>query len=31
FGGVIASGTGREFSDAFIEDFTELNSVMIRY
>ncbi|EPP9631505.1 hypothetical protein PSO69_003507, partial [Acinetobacter baumannii] len=24
-------GIGREFSDAFIEDYTELKSVMIRY
>ncbi|MCX5468011.1 aldehyde dehydrogenase family protein [Acinetobacter nematophilus] len=31
FGGVKASGLGREFSDAFIEDYTELKSVMIRY
>lgn len=31
FGGVKASGVGREFSDAFIEDYTELKSVMIRY
>lgn len=31
FGGVKASGIGREFSDAFIEDYTELKSVMIRY
>lgn len=26
-----SSGIGREFSDAFIEDYTELKSVMIRY
>jgi len=31
FGGVNASGIGRDFSDAFIEDYTELKSVMIRY
>ncbi|EJO35867.1 MULTISPECIES: aldehyde dehydrogenase family protein [Acinetobacter] len=31
FGGVKASGLGREFSDAFIDDYTELKSVMIRY
>ncbi|WP_407305532.1 aldehyde dehydrogenase family protein [Acinetobacter sp.] len=31
FGGVKASGVGREFSDAFIDDYTELKSVMIRY
>lgn len=31
FGGVKASGIGRKFSDAFIEDYTELKSVMIRY
>lgn len=31
FGGMKASGMGREFSDAFIEDYTELKSVMIRY
>lgn len=31
FGGVKASGVGREFSDAFIEDYTEVKSVMIRY
>ncbi|WP_343620664.1 NAD-dependent phenylacetaldehyde dehydrogenase [Acinetobacter proteolyticus] len=31
FGGVKASGIGREFSDAFIDDYTELKSVMIRY
>ncbi|MDM9639158.1 NAD-dependent phenylacetaldehyde dehydrogenase [Acinetobacter nosocomialis] len=31
FGGVKASGIGREFSDVFIEDYTELKSVMIRY
>jgi phenylacetaldehyde dehydrogenase len=31
FGGVKASGMGREFGDAFIEVYTELKSVMIRY
>ncbi|WP_419735732.1 aldehyde dehydrogenase family protein [Pseudomonas sp. COR18] len=31
FGGSKASGIGREFGDAFIEDYTELKSVMIRY
>ncbi|MNW05563.1 Phenylacetaldehyde dehydrogenase [compost metagenome] len=31
FGGVKSSGMGREFGGAFIEDFTELKSVMIRY
>jgi len=31
FGGVKASGVGREFSDAFIDDYTELKSVMICY
>ena len=31
FGGVKASGMGREFGDAFIEAYTELTSVMIRY
>ena len=31
FGGIKASGVGREFGDAFIEDYTELKSVMIRY
>lgn len=31
FGGVKASGIGREFSDAFIDDYTELKSVMICY
>lgn len=31
FGGVKASGVGREFGDAFIEAYTELKSVMIRY
>lgn len=31
FGGVKASGLGREFSNSFIEDYTELKSVMIRY
>lgn len=31
FGGVKASGIGREFGSAFIEDYTELKSVMIRH
>ncbi|MFC0180166.1 aldehyde dehydrogenase family protein [Thorsellia kenyensis] len=31
FGGVKASGIGREFGSAFIEYYTELKSVMIRY
>ena len=31
FGGIKASGTGREFGSAFIEDYTEIKSVMIRY
>ncbi|QCI11756.1 aldehyde dehydrogenase family protein [Pseudomonas putida] len=31
FGGVKASGIGREFGSAFIDDFTELKSVMMRY
>lgn len=31
FGGVKSSGIGREFGSAFIEDYTELKSVMIRY
>lgn len=31
FGGIKASGVGREFGGAFIEDYTELKSVMIRY
>ena len=31
FGGTKASGLGREFGSAFIEDYTELKSVMIRY
>lgn len=31
FGGIKASGTGREFGSAFIEDYTELKSVIIRY
>lgn len=31
FGGIKASGIGREFGGAFIDDFTELKSVMIRY
>jgi len=31
FGGVKASGIGREFGSAFIDAYTELKSVMIRY
>jgi len=31
FGGTKSSGVGREFGSAFIEDYTELKSVMIRY
>ena len=31
FGGNKSSGVGREFGSAFIEDYTELKSVMIRY
>jgi phenylacetaldehyde dehydrogenase len=31
FGGNRSSGVGREFGSAFIEDYTELKSVMIRY
>lgn len=31
FGGVKSSGVGREFGGAFIDDYTELKSVMIRY
>ncbi|MET4729097.1 phenylacetaldehyde dehydrogenase [Lysobacter enzymogenes] len=31
FGGVKQSGIGREFGAAFIDDYTELKSVMIRY
>ncbi|WP_460146862.1 aldehyde dehydrogenase family protein [Pseudomonas sp. H2_H03] len=31
FGGVKASGIGREFGSAFIDDYTELKSVIIRY
>lgn len=31
FGGTKASGLGREFGSAFIDDYTELKSVMIRY
>ena len=31
FGGNKSSGMGREFGSAFIEDYTELKSVMIRY
>ncbi|WP_260958678.1 aldehyde dehydrogenase family protein [Pseudomonas citri] len=31
FGGSQSSGLGREFGSAFIDDYTELKSVMIRY
>ncbi|MCP2072648.1 UNVERIFIED_ORG: acyl-CoA reductase-like NAD-dependent aldehyde dehydrogenase [Pseudomonas lini] len=31
FGGVKSSGIGREFGSAFIDDYTELKSMMIRY
>ena len=31
FGGIKASGLGREFSDAFIEAYTEIKSVMMCY
>lgn len=31
FGGTRSSGVGREFGGAFIEDYTELKSVMVRY
>ncbi|MBK5354389.1 aldehyde dehydrogenase family protein [Pseudomonas sp. TH41] len=31
FGGIKSSGIGREFGAAFIDDYTELKSVMIRY
>lgn len=31
FGGIKSSGIGREFGGAFIDDYTELKSVMIRY
>ena len=31
FGGSRSSGLGREFGSAFIEDYTELKSVMVRY
>jgi phenylacetaldehyde dehydrogenase len=31
FGGAKSSGIGREFGSAFIEDYTELKSIMIRY
>ncbi|NYT71989.1 aldehyde dehydrogenase family protein [Halomonas sp. QX-2] len=31
FGGIKSSGVGREFGSAFIEDYTELKSVIIRY
>lgn len=31
FGGIKASGIGREFGSAFIEHYTELKSVMVRY
>lgn len=31
FGGMKGSGIGREFGSAFIEDYTELKSIMVRY
>lgn len=31
FGGMKASGLGREFSDAYIDDYTEIKSVMMRF
>jgi phenylacetaldehyde dehydrogenase len=31
FGGMKSSGVGREFGEAFIEHFTEIKSVIIRY
>ncbi len=31
FGGNQSSGVGREFGSAFIDDYTEINSVMLRY
>jgi phenylacetaldehyde dehydrogenase len=31
FGGMKSSGIGREFGDAFIDEYTELKSVMMRY
>lgn len=31
FGGVKASGMGREFGASFIDDYTDLKSIMIRY
>ena len=31
FGGTKSSGVGREFGSAFIDAFTEVKSVMIRY
>jgi len=31
FGGAKLSGIGREFGDAFIEDYTELKSVIVRF
>ncbi|EAQ5757679.1 aldehyde dehydrogenase family protein, partial [Salmonella enterica] len=31
FGGMKGSGSGREFGSAFIDDYTELKSVMVRY
>jgi len=31
FGGAKLSGTGREFGDAFIDDYTELKSVIVRF
>lgn len=30
-GGMKGSGIGREFGSAFIDDYTELKSVMVRY
>ncbi|MGJ8517773.1 aldehyde dehydrogenase family protein [Carnimonas bestiolae] len=31
FGGIKSSGMGREFGDEFINDYTELKSVLVRY
>ena len=31
FGGMKGAGIGREFGSAFIDDYTELKSVMVRY
>nr|WP_199899962.1 aldehyde dehydrogenase family protein [Asaia prunellae] len=31
FGGIRSSGLGREFGSAFINDYTELKSVIVRY